>query len=210
MLFSGTIFASIEVPPGHSKTGSAKSIRTGVRLVHAFFMLGYCKRIILRNNLSRGKSALATLPGLMFALIVIVLVMAVPAIDRSWRALIDLEPAFITPSMIAFGFFLCDLFIEVTQAHRHDFEAQEFEMNSHRRQFNLEYALGRVPTASQSQYRPVFERTTGESLTSQSPYDSDYEELRSQVGGRRISRDQPIISLHLFNHFWGRRRGRYD
>jgi hypothetical protein len=210
MLFSGTIFASIEVPPGHGNTGSAKAIRTGVGLVHAFFMLGYCKRIILRNNLSKGKSVLATVPGLMFALVVIVLVMAVPAIGRAWRALIDLEPACITPSMIAFGFFLCDLFIEVTQTDMRNLEAQVFEMNSHRNQFDLEHALGRGPTTSQAQYRPVFERRAGGSLTSQFPYDNDHEELSSQVDVQTISRERPIISLNLLNRFWGRRRGRYD
>ncbi|KAH5722360.1 hypothetical protein HBI18_139460 [Parastagonospora nodorum] len=191
MLFSGTIFASIEVPPGHGNTGSAKAIRTGVGLVHAFFMLGYCKRIILRNNLSKGKSVLATVPGLMFALVVIVLVMAVPAIGRAWRALIDLEPAF-------------------TQTDMRNLEAQVFEMNSHRNQFDLEHALGRGPTTPQAQYRPVFERRAGGSLTSQSPYDNDHEELSSQVDVQTISRDRPIISLNLLNRFWGRRRGRYD
>jgi hypothetical protein len=111
MLFMALVYASIKVGPKADPTGSNEIIRTAVGLVYLLFMLGYCRRVILRNERGQGTSVKATLVGVGIGLAMI----AIAPFRDLWK-LTGVEPVFLIPLTIPLGFLLCDLEIAVEAA----------------------------------------------------------------------------------------------
>jgi hypothetical protein len=112
MLFMAIVYTSIKVGPKADPTGSNEIIRTAVGLVYLLFMLGYCRRVILRNERGQGTSVKATFVGVGIGLAMIAIA---PFRDLFWK-LTGLEPYFFIPLTIPLGFLLCDLEIAVETA----------------------------------------------------------------------------------------------
>lgn len=112
MLLMAVIFVSIPVRADTGATNNDHYTRQAVGLAYTFFMIVYCRLVMLRNEWKKGYCAIAAA----LAALMTFSGMAFVSVQSYWVTLTKADPFFAMSLSIPLAFFLCDLVKYISDA----------------------------------------------------------------------------------------------